>query len=487
MAETSHTKSNGYPLPTELLQEILLFADFQSFFSASWTCKVWQSAALSSHVLRRQLGTVPTLSKADVEKATPRELRSLFRRVCRQNLIGIRNNVSFSSTEEKAGRGRSDIAVRSRHGYQYAQLRGMTFILKTSTSGSHEVQLSPTIFPPADAVRQLIGYNHGGAFCTRPFARMQAAVSPCGELVAVALGQKMHIYLLGENMDVRSVEDTIGDNVLESIQCIEFVGDSLLRLEVAGPEGLSARYLGYRGCRCRGCPLGARITTGGTKKLDYWKSALRQVYLDSRAVEQGLGDGTSVRGMRLFDMPSRRNDDRSCSCQEEKHFFGLFRRPSCENSYAVGRVYKNGTVHLTQRIPTRQSSWVGGQPEQSTVESSILSTPALRWNRFDPDNLPLAHCYDPLLAVSDDGKILVICEPPHGSQGAVYVCSGEMASNAEDIGSSEPWPFVLSHFELGPSDQGLYSLHISRNTYTGGYVLIAHTENQRMQWQLRWA
>ncbi|KAL4753741.1 hypothetical protein BDW72DRAFT_167860 [Aspergillus terricola var. indicus] len=488
MAELSMTRSYRYPLPTELLQEVLLFADFQSFFSASWTCKLWQSAALSSYVLRRQLGTVPTLTKADIENATPRELRSLFRRVCRQHLIGIRSNVSISRTEEKAARGRSDIAVRTRHGCHYAQLRGMTFILKTSTSDNHEVQLSPTIFPPADAVRQLIGYNHGGAFCTRPFARMQAALSPGGELVALALGQKVHVYLLEESMNVRSVEGTIGNNVLESIQRIEFAGDSLLRLEVDGPEGLSVRYLGNGECRCRECPPDVTIAASGTQRLEYWKSALLHVYLDSRAIEQGLGDGTSVRGMRLVDMPSRRNDAGSCSCQNEKHFFGLFRRPSGENSYTVGRVYRNGTVHIIQRTPTRPPSLVRGQPEASTAESIAPSNPALRWDRFDPDNLPLAHCHDPLLAVCDDGKILVICEPPHGSaKGAVYVCSGDVASNPDEVGSFEPWPFVLSHFDLGPSNQGLYSLHISRNTYTGGYVLNIHTEHQRMQCQLQWA
>ena len=488
MAGTSDTRSNGYPLPTELLQKILLFADFQSFFSASLTCKEWRNAALSSYVLRRQLNTVPTLAKADIEQATPRELRLLFYRVCRQSLMGIRSNVSFSNTEEKTVRGRSDIAVQPRHGCQYAQLRGMTFILKTSTSGSHEVQLSPTIFPPSDAVRQLIGYNHAGSFCTRPFARIQAALSPCGELVAVALGQKVHIYLLGESMDMRNVEGTIGDNVLESIQRIEFVGDTLLRLEVDGPEGLSVRYLGYEECRCRGISSNVGITTGGTQRLEYWKTGLRQVYLDSRVIERGLGDGTSVRGVRLFDMQSRRNDNRSCSCQDEKHFFGLFRWPSCENSYAVGSVYKSGTVHITQQIPSRRPSWLRCQPEAGTAESLVPCNPALRWDRFDPDNLPLAHCYDPLLAICDDGKILVICEPPHGSaKGAVYVCSGEMAySNPEGIGSSEPWPFVLSHFDLGPLDQGVYSLHISRNTYTGGYVVDAHTEHQRLQWQMKW-
>ncbi|KAL4758655.1 uncharacterized protein BDW70DRAFT_170051 [Aspergillus foveolatus] len=452
MEETSDTRSNGYPLSTELLQEILLFADFQSFFSASWTCKVWRNAALSSYVLRRQLNTVPTLAKADIEQATPRELRLLFNCVCRKNLMAIRSNVSFSNTEEKTVRGMSDIAVQSQHGCQYAQLRGMTFILKTSTSGSHEVQLSPTIFPPSDA----------------------AALSPCGELVAVALGQKVHIYLLRESMDVRSVEGIIGDNALETIQLIEFVGDSLLRLEVDGPEGLSVKYLGYRECRCREFLPNAGITASGTQRLEYWKMGLRQVYLDSRVIEQGLGDGTSVRGVRLFDMPSRRNDNRSCSCQDEKHFFGI--------------VYKNGTVHITQQIPSRRRSWVRGQPEAGTAESFVPSNPALRWDRFDPDNLPLAHCYDPLLAICDDGKMLVICEPPHGSaKGAVYVCSGEITySISEGIGSSEPWPFVLSHLDLGPLDRGVYSLHISRNMYTGGYVLNAHTEHQRLQWQLQW-
>ncbi|KAL4817771.1 hypothetical protein BDW67DRAFT_25905 [Aspergillus spinulosporus] len=489
MAETSNTRSNGYPLPIELLQEILLFTDLQSFFSASWTCKVWQRVALSSYVLRRQLNTLPTLTKADIEQATPQELRLLFHRVCRQNLIGLRNNISFGKVEETVVRGRSDIVVRSQHGCQYAQLCGMTFILKTSTSISHEVQLSPTIFPPADAVRQLLGCSHGSAFWTRPFARMQAALSPCGQLVAVALGQKVHIYLLGDSMDVRSVEGTIGDNVLESIQRIEFVGDSLLRLEVEGPEGLSVRYLGYGECQCRECPSHVIKEAAGTQRLEYWKSALQQVYLDSRVLEQRLGDGTSVRGMRLFNMPSRRNDDRSWSCQDEKHFFGLFRRSLRENSYAVGRVDKNGTVHITRQIPTGRPSWARAQPEANTAELSVPSNPALRWDRFDPDNLPLAHCYDPLLAVCDDGKILVICEPPHGSaNGAVYMCSGEMAcSNPDEIGFFEPWPFVLGHFDLGPSDQGLYSLHISRNTYTGGYVLNAHTEHQRMQWHLQWA
>ncbi|KAL5051146.1 hypothetical protein BDW71DRAFT_215151 [Aspergillus fruticulosus] len=489
MAETSTTKINAFRLPAELLQEILLFSDFESFSSASLTCKVWRSAALSSHIIRRQLKTVPTLTKADIEKAKLRELRSLFHRVCRQNLIGIRNSISFSGAEEKAIRGRSDIAVRSGHGSQFAQLCGMTFVVKTPTSNSHEVQLSPTIFPQAHVVWQLIGYNHTGTFCTRPSARMQAALSDCGELLAVALGQNVHIYLLEECMVARSVEGTISDKALESIQRIEFAGDGLLRLEIDGPEGLSVRYLGYAGCRCRGNLLDLRKAASGTQKLGYWKSALRQVYLDSRAIEQALGDGTSLRGMRVVDTPSRRNDDGLCSCQAEKYFFGLFRRPLCENSYAVGRVYDEGVVHITQRIPTRRPNRSEVQPAANIAQSGLPSSHALRWDRFDPENLPLAHCYDPLLAVSDDGKILVICEPPHGSaKGAVYVCSGEKAcSKEEETRSSAKWPFVLSHFALNPSDHGLHYLRASHNKETGGYIVDAHTEQRRMQWKLQWA
>ncbi|KAL4977967.1 hypothetical protein BDW66DRAFT_165347 [Aspergillus desertorum] len=488
MAETSATRSNGYLLPLELLQEILLSSDFESFCSASRTCKVWRSAALSSRILRCQLGTVPTLAKSETEKATLQDVRSLFHHICRQNLIGIRNNISFSSAEEKSIRGRSDIAVRSRHGCQFAQLRGMTFILKTSTSASHEVQLLPMLFPQVDAVRQLIGHNHGGAFFTRPFARVQAALSDCGELLAVALGQKVHIYLLDGTMDARSVEGTIGDNTLESIQRVEFAGDGLLRLEVDGPDGLSVKYLGHRRCRCRGNPLVVNEAARGTQKLGYWKSALRQVYMDSRAIEQGLADGTSLRGMRIVNVPSRENIDGPCSCQDEKHFFGLFRRLSCENSYAVGRIYDR-TVHIIQRVPTRRPTWVEGQLALNIADVLIPSNFAPRWDRFDPENLPLVHCYDPLLAASDDGKILVIYEPAHGSaKGALYVCSGEKGCSAgEEIGSCEAWPFVLSHFNPSLSNQGLHSLRVSRNPYAGGYVIDAHTEQRKMQWKLQWA
>lgn len=261
--------------PQELLQSILLLLDFESYHCASLTCRTWRSAAQNAHLLRHKLLSVPGLELT--QNTTHEELKRLFQRVCRRNLIGIRNGVQFntwleSSISSTARVGR--IPVRSRHGgqAQSARVRGMTLILDSpsssglgvsmSVSKGNQVQLSPSIFPSADAMKAVMGHNtHSRAFFSaRSFARLQVALSDCGGLVAVGLGQKLHVYLLQSQSRLgkqagkqaqQYVEVDVSDSILDSVQSVEFEeNDEVLRCEVDSVEGSYVRYLGFRKCSC---------------------------------------------------------------------------------------------------------------------------------------------------------------------------------------------------------------------------------------------
>ncbi|KAL4902338.1 hypothetical protein BDW74DRAFT_180841 [Aspergillus multicolor] len=478
-------------LPTELLQEILLLADIESFHAACLTCKSWRAAALSAHLLRRHLSTVPALHKANIDRFTPSEIVSLFEQICRKHLIGLRHTITATTTSRETTWRRSAIPLRTKSGCCFAQLRGLTLTFTTPASGPHEIQLSSSIFPKSDAVRQLLGYNHGGAFCSRPFARMQACLSHDGGILAVALGTRVQVYFLSVcdkgsmEMRMEMVEGVIGENALEAIQGVQFESNGLLRVEVEGGEGAFVRYLGFGACQSQQLGLDE---SGSRGKLAYWEKALQNVYLDSRVIEQALGDGTSIRGLRAVNASDLHQEieDATCSCQNEKTFFALFRRPTCDNSYAVGCVSTDGAVRVTQQIPTRRPNYLDGAhgsksfSEEVALEVEASSNPALRWDRFDAVNLPLAHSFSPLLAASDDGRILVIAEPPHGqAKGALYVCWGESAGCSDS--GFEAWPFVLDTL-----NEGFESLRVTR--YQGekgrGYVIDAQTEGSGLQWRM---
>ncbi|BCS28763.1 uncharacterized protein APUU_70333S [Aspergillus puulaauensis] len=475
-------------LPPELLQSILLLLDFESYHCASLACRTWRSAAQNAHLLRHKLLSVPGLEFTN--HTTHEELKRLFQRVCRRNLIGIRNGVQFNTSLELSisptGRiGR--IPVRSRHGGQTtARVRGMALILDSpgssglgmSMSKGSQVQLSPSIFPSADAMKQVMGHNtHSRAFFSaRSFARLQVALSDCGGLVAVGLGQKIHVYLIQSRIGKQArqfVEVNVSDNILDSIQSVEFEeNDELLRCEIDSVEGSYVRYLGFRKCSC----TSPKVSLSAAQKFKFWKVALRHVYLDSRDVEESLGDGMSLRGMRLVKSPRLRPGE-ECTCQTEKYFFALFRPGTCENKYAVGRISSDGVVDVIQRIPARRIQFLTSYLETGIAESVEDCSDSDRW---DMENLPLAHCHDPLLNISDDGKILVVFEPPYGqARGVIYLCSGDSAY-WDDETASQAWPVPLCSL-----DHDLDSLRVSLDKETGGYVVDAGSQQNMMQWRLQ--
>ena len=493
-------------LPPELLQSILLLLDFESFHCASLTCRTWRSAAQNTHLLRHKLQTVPGLQLT--QQTTHEELKRIFQRVCRRNLIGIRNGVQFTTSPDpdslaiSAVAGRiGSIPVRSRYGAKSACVRGMTLVLDTPTPKSlgsglpgikgREVQLSPSIFPSADAARRVMGQNtHSRAiFGARSFARLQVSLSDCGNLVAVGLGRKLHVYLLQsrtakqrqtQRQGQQYVEVDVSDSILDSIQSVEFAeNDEVLRCEVDSVEGSYIRYLGFRKCSCA-C-TGPKASLSAAQKFKFWKVALRHVYLDSRDVEHSLGgDGMlSLRGMRLVKSPRRRSPGEECTCRSEKYFFALFRPGTSENKYAVARISSDGVVDVIQRIPARRMQFLTSYVEPGIADS--LEGDCSDSDRWDVQNLPRAHCHDPLLSISDDGKILLVFEPPYAhAQGVVYLCSGDPAYWDDADTASQAWPVPLCSL-----DHDLDSLRVSLDEETGGYVVDAGSQRHTMQWRLQ--
>ncbi|KAJ0419364.1 hypothetical protein BJY00DRAFT_314197 [Aspergillus carlsbadensis] len=482
----------GLPIPLEILQAILLALDLESFQLASLTCRLWRSAASSTAILRRQLLTAPALAESAelIRNATPNEIRALYRRVCRENLIGFRRGIEYSETFTSKDRSAriGEIPVRYPNGIFAAQLRGLTLSLdKHGSSGlaamckSREIQLSPTLYPSADTVKRIASHAQTRSFFrARSFARMQVALSRCGGLVAVALGQKVHIYAL-KSERLQHVEVVVSEGVFDSIQSMEFTdNDQLLRCEIDGVEGCYVRYLGYRRCGCYQ-PKKVRgsqpVVTPG-QRLRYWLAALRNVYLDSADVERGLGGGVSLRGMRVVTAPSRRGEE--CTCRSTKYFFALLREGSCEGRYVVGRSSSDGVVDIVQQIPTRRGSRYPESLEKSTNAGELLL--GMQLDRWDTRNLPRALSPDPLLGVSDDGKILAVFESPHGqSQGAIFICSMASSwSSGDGIGISVAWPFALCSL-----DTELDSLSVTRDGDDGGYAVPAQSQERAMRWRLR--
>jgi hypothetical protein len=482
----------GLPIPFEILQAILLALEFESFYFASLTCSLWRSAAVNTAILRQQLLTVPALAESAnlLRDATPQEIRTLYRRVCRENLIGFRKGIEYTETvpSKDPSTRIGEIAVRSPNGVFSAQLHGMTLSLDTSpgllsTGKSREIQLSPTLYPTPDTVKQIASHAQMRSFFrARSFARVQVAISQCGGLVAVALGQKLHIYAMkSEKMQHLEVEAT--ESVLDSIQTIEFTdGDELLRCEIDGVEGRYVRYLGHRRCRChqRGKIRGSKPVITPGQRLRYWLAALRNVYLDSEDLERRLGGGVSLRGMQVVKAPSRRGEE--CTCRSTKYFFALLREGSCEGRYVVGRVSSDGVVDIVQQIPTRRTPTYPGTLDNEMPGLGERSF-GMKLDRWDARNLPMAHSPDPLLRVSDDAKVLAVFEPPHGqSQGEIYICSAESTSpDGADIDIFVAWPFALCAL-----DTELDSLNVLRDDDdNGGYVVSAQSQEQAMQWRLR--
>ncbi|KAL3450061.1 hypothetical protein BJX65DRAFT_271284 [Aspergillus insuetus] len=483
--------SIGLPVPFEILQAILLALDFESFYFASLTCSLWRSAALSTAILRQQLLSVPALAEsADLLRdAAPQEIRALYKRFCQENLIGFRQSIEFTETGTSKDRSTriGEIPVRSPNGVFSAQLHGLTVILDTSsgllaTGKTREIQLSPTLYPSPDTVKQIASHAQMRSFFrARSFARMQVALSQCGGLVAVALGQKVHIYALKSEKQ-QHVEVEATESVLDSIQSVEFTDDDeLLRCEIDGVEGRYVRYLGHRRCRCHQPRKVRGPKPAGTpgQRMRYWLVGLRNGYLDSADVERRLGGGVSLRGMQVVKAPLRRGED--CTCRSTKYFFALLREGSCERRYVVGRISDDGFVDIVQQIPTRRvSTYTGTLDGTPAAGAKLLSMQLGRW---DSRNLPMAHSPDPLLRVSDDGKVLAVFEPPHGqSQGAIYICSAESSwPDGDSLGTSVAWPFALCSL-----DTELDSLNVLRDgDDTGGYVVSAQSQEHAMQWRLR--
>ncbi|KAL4967699.1 F-box protein [Aspergillus stella-maris] len=512
--------ANGYILPNELLQAIFLLLDFESFYHAARVCRLWRDAALNLHILRRQVQGVPCLRRSDCLKdADGSEVEIIFNRICRKNLIGLRNKIeSTSLTTESSAAQIGSIPVRSRHagGLKYAKLQGMTLSLYTpSKAEPQQITLSPSLYPSPETVQKLLSQGQTSAFfSSRSFAQLQVGVSGCGGLVAVALGVNVHVYILkqqdGEqDGKQKHTEVTISSDITDSVQRVEFVEeDQLLRVEVDGREGSYVRYLGFRKCSCSNRMRSREpVSVSSEMKLKYWTVALRRVHLDSRSIEEGLGRGISTRGMRLLPPRTRQpqeieddNVDVQCRCRSETNFFTLLRQPGCKNTYAVGTLSTPtnapAEVKITQQIPSRavtpadiksyfqfQPVLREGRSPSPSPDGSGPGSASQPLDRFDEANLPQAHSIDPLLTVSDDGKVLAIYEQPHGqTKGAMYLCSRDDDNHMEnkEKASVEAWPFVLS-----TADQSIHSLWMAADRDGQGYIVQAGSQRHEMQWKLR--
>ncbi|KAL4862319.1 hypothetical protein BDV12DRAFT_178958 [Aspergillus spectabilis] len=492
---------NGYILPIELLQAILRLLDIESFYLAALTCELWRMLAFDAHNLRYQLRAVPSsvLPPSLLKNTTTaHQLRALFQDVRRKNLIGLRSAVELHQLDSKAHQPSriGDIPIRShRQRVQFARMRGMTLTLHGSSelSKGREIQLSPTIYPSRDPVPQMWSHYYSQRlFSSRASARFQVALSQCGELVAVGLGPKIQVYLLqpGKVAQVRYAEAKVSDSLLDSIQSLEFSENGeFLRCEVNGIEGAYVKYLGGRKPPFADVEVnvyGMRSYRSGFDKMRQWKNGLSRVHLDSRNIEEGLRGGlglsVSLRGMRLLTTPSREYE--ADEHPGEGYFFGLLREGSCDNRYVVGSISSDNAVRIIQQIPTRRTSATYLTDLFELPKASLLESSANMVNRWDPENLPSAHCHGTLLAVSDDGKILAICELPYGQvQGGIYICSAHAIHSDVDAPQRvAAWPFVLSTLE-----HDLDSIQIKLDRDTGVFIVRGQSQQHMMQWTLQQA
>ncbi|KAK2782017.1 hypothetical protein FQN52_001241 [Onygenales sp. PD_12] len=526
-------------LPPELIQSIYLFTDPETFHSARQTCTSWHQAASSPYVLKKQLQRTPLPAlhpqhepSSQPTPTTPAirdmDWSALFNHLAFANLFGKRDHIQKTVLDKlppSTTRSLSPPTIAtSGDGTKCAVLRGSYLELYDTNHGSMHLKLGRSLYPMwTSVVRAMCSSMTGSSMGVQ--GTYQLALSDRGDILAVALGSTVHVYDLSgsaqeEQWPVEFVfggkdgggqRGNVGTGAEEArdggvIQSVEFVeGDLLLRVGLANNGGSWVQYLGNPPPCWGECRVGGRE---GVELMEYWRSNIDHVYLDSIALAQSLGSGgkTSLGGLQL--LPS------TAEGQSSRMFVARLQQDG-EGWYCIGSCFQGAQANILKKLPRKRDGTsdpsvgifnpvqFGGMPPASKAQN--LKDAKSRWNLA---NMPPVTSSQPMMAVSGDGMLLAVYEPGAGHQfsfangGAIYIYNLQHHMPAKSIpirtptaveespisqssGELPAWPFLLDVV-----DDHLFRLRVLKEQVVSGdgmrtaYVVAGETSKDILQWRI---
>ncbi|KAJ5191528.1 uncharacterized protein N7498_010513 [Penicillium cinerascens] len=408
-------------LPLELFQKILLYLDIESFYSVTRTCRTWRDYALAHYVLRKQLKSTP-MTDSLPDNTSYTDLVSWFNYISKTQLLGLRVS-NCKKIRNSRSNCANNVPIWSTQGKIWTEMQGLDLKI-ASPLGTIQLTLSPSIFPrPGEVSKAQQWFCSGGQA-----ARYQIALSGKQDLVAVALGNKVHIYSVGVGLTSEDhVECAFQGTSLNWAQSVEFAeSDTLLRCEINRGGATVVQYRGF----------GTKSTGASLSGLEYWQTALSNVYLASDTVPRI--DWFGLRGVRL--LPCTGNHPENPSRPRSGHpqsFVAIMQRGN-QTSYGLCSQSSDGNAAI---------AWEVAYQNKSTDEQVAMKDDP-RWN---PAKLPLGQCHKTILAISDDARLLAIFEQPSNTRpGALYICSlhtHEMTEKPVPAKIVRRWPLLLGILE----------------------------------------
>ncbi|KAL1962705.1 hypothetical protein VTN77DRAFT_9249 [Rasamsonia byssochlamydoides] len=507
-------------LPPELIESILLSTDPETYYTARQTCRSWRSAASSSFMLREALKRTPTpLPGPSLNALTVTEWNNLFMRVAHSNLFGKRDRVTKNVLRRKrpSNWSYSTVIGVSGDGARVVALSGpRVSIYNISKTGEMQLDRSQCLHSLWTLMnRAMVDNATRGMTMGQQGAKYRIALSTHCALVAIALCRTIQIYDLSD-MDQSPVEYTLEESgPLTSVEFVE--NDSLLRVRIAKDPN---DHNSETGVRYLGQPLprwGGHESETGTS-LEYWRQNIHVGYLDSVALAKSYRDDnkTSFQGLQLLpssicegwsDVPGR--------------FFVAAIQNTDEDRYCIGFVPDSdrNQVRIWRQLPSRKDRtsdrWSHLFRCSSTSDDSDATaeqTRQMAHDRWAAVNMPALTTKHSLLAVSDDGRLLVVYERGAGHSafsrgGAIYVfsleCCKQNLSPKPDLQSSrvedtnphsadtdsvddavsprqiQPWSFLLDTV-----DEDIDVLRVVREGSSKTYKITAENLYDVMEWEL---
>ncbi|KAF9889761.1 hypothetical protein FE257_007067 [Aspergillus nanangensis] len=508
-------------LPIEIIQSFLSYLDVETYHSARQTCFSWRSAASVASMLRDVLQQVPVSLPHCTKSLSPKDWNDYFGQVARLNLLGSRSSVEKIVAERKLPHDSSSTTVLafSSDGRKVVGLKGAQTVVHARESGECLLQfsLASSLYPHWTSVcRALMETRNAGYMpINQRYAKHRIAASSDCSFIAVGLGRVVQVYNLHEHDENGTIatpaeyvlgqtdmvfasspgdeyEDT--DGVVESLEFTD--DDTLLRVAIGKETTI------HRPTRVR--YLGQPSQSPEIPNLAYWRKNLNHVYVDSASLAVTLtGDDeyrSTFRGLRLLPPSFHIHSQHAAqhpiprsTPSEPAREKGLDRcfvaslQTGHTDSYCIGQITSPPatlpqSVRIHRLFPSiyfRPSDLVPGARTEGPprlyppAPSSERSPQSMTYNlcdsvsRWNPINLPSATFSSPLLAASDDRRLLIVYEPGAGHSccivdgGSLYVfsmqaCTAVYQPAQEPLSPSPSSPSSSpdSH-ESGSEDSGI--------------------------------
>ena len=408
-------------IPLELFQKILLYLDIESFYSVTLTCRTWRDYALAPYVLRKQLESTPVTDSLP-DNTSYADLVSLFNYILKTQLLGLRVS-NCNKIRNSRSNCANNVPVWSHQGIIWTEMQGLDLKI-ASPLGTIQLKLSPSIFPRQEEVSKAQQWFFSGGQA----ARYQIALSGKQDLVAVALGNKVHIYSVGHGLTSEDhVECVFQGTSLNWAQSVEFAeSDTLLRCEINRGGAMVVQYRGF----------GTNSTGTSLSGLEYWQTALGNVYLASDTVPRI--DWFGLRGIRLLPWTGNHPENSSRPRSGDPQSFVTLMQRGNQTSYGLCSQSSDGNAAIAWEVACQNKS----------IDEQVALTDDPRWN---PAKLPLGQCHKTILAISDDACLLAIFEQPSNTRpGALYICSlhtHEITETPVLAKIVQRWPLLLGILE----------------------------------------